>query len=119
MVKTKKLHKNLIISRLLASIISSRDMVDILEKNIKKTDAKSVNLDFSNVKFISRSVAHALLLMKEKLQTKKDISFINVNENVADILRVVAANITVPKNQKPNFNPEKINASSLFKEVLT
>src|SRR4030042_1050018 len=62
------------IANLLAPIISSRDIIDILEKSIKKTDSRSVNLDFINVKFISRSAAHALLLMKERLQTKKEKS---------------------------------------------
>ncbi len=119
MVNTKKSHKNLIISRLLAPILSSRDVVDILEKIIKKTDTKSVNLDFSDVKFISRSAAHALLLMKERLRTKKDISFINTNEDAMNMLRAVAANRIVSKKQKPEFNPEKININSLFKEVLT
>ena len=34
MINTKKSHKNLIITRLLAPILSSRDVVDILEKII-------------------------------------------------------------------------------------
>ena len=115
----KKSHKNLIVSNLLAPIISSRDIVDILEKAIKKIDNKLIDLDFSNVKFVSRSAAHALLLMKERLQARKDIYFINTNEDVANMLRIVAASRIVSKKQKPEFNPEKININSLFKEVLT
>lgn len=118
MENTKKLHKNLIISDLLAPIVSSRDIVDILEKAVKKIDNKSVDLDFSNVKFVSRSASHALLLMKERLQVKKDIYFINTNEDVANMLRAVAANRIVSKKQKPKFNPEKIDINSLFKEAL-
>ena len=116
---SKKLHKKLVVSRLLASIISSRDVVDILEKEIKKTNVDSVDLDFSNVKFVSRSAAHALLLMKEKLQPRKNIFFINTNEDVANMLRIVAANRIVSKKQKPEFNPKKTNINSLFKEILT
>lgn len=118
MVNTKKSHKKLIISSLLAHILSSRDAVEILEKIVKKTNVKSVDLDFSNVKFVSRSAAHALLLMKEKLQTKKYISFVNTNEDVTNMLRAVAANRIVPKKQKPKFNPKKIDINSLFKEVF-
>ncbi|OGZ18651.1 MAG: hypothetical protein A2Z68_01175 [Candidatus Nealsonbacteria bacterium RBG_13_38_11] len=106
------------IANLLAPIISSRDIIDILEKSIKKTDSRSVNLDFINVKFISRSAAHALLLMKERLQTKKELSFINTNEDITNMLRAVAANRIVPKSQKPRFNPEKTNIDSLLKKVL-
>jgi len=64
-------HKKLILSRLIAPIISSRDVIDALEKDIIKTKAKSVDLDFTDVKFISRSAAHSLLLLKERLQAKK------------------------------------------------
>jgi len=119
MANTKKSYKKITISRLLAPIISSRDVVTILEKTIEKTNIKLVDLDFSDVKFISRSAAHALLLMRERLQAKKDISFINTNEDVANMLRVVAANRIIPKKQKPEFNPKRININSFFKEVLT
>ena len=106
------------IANLLAPIISSRDIIAILEKSIKKTDSRSVNLDFIKVKFISRSAAHALLLMKERLQAKKELSFINTNEDITNMLRIVAANRIVPKSQKPRFNPEKTNIDSLLKKVL-
>jgi len=75
-------------------------------------------LDFVDVKFISRSAAHSLLLLKERLQAKKDISFINTNEDVTNMLCVMAANRAVPKKQKPDFNPQIIDINSLFKEVL-
>jgi anti-anti-sigma regulatory factor len=114
----KKLHKKFDVSRLLASIISSRDTIDILKEAIKKTDTDSVDLDFSNVRFISRSATHALLLMQERLQPKKDISFINTNKDVSDMLRIVAANRVVSKKRKPAFNPKKTNIKSLLKEVL-
>jgi anti-anti-sigma regulatory factor len=114
----KKQRKKLNISNLLAPIISSRDVADILEKIIKKTNIKSVDLDFSDVKFISRSAAHALSLMKEKFRTKKDISLINTNEDVTNMLRIVVANRIVSKTQKPQFNPQKIDINSLLKEVL-
>jgi len=109
------------VSKLLAPIISSRDVADILEAEIKKTDAKSVFLDFTNIKFISRSAAHSLLLLKEKLESRasnrKEMSFINPDNDVAEMFRAVAANRALPKKEKPEFNPEKINISSLLKEV--
>jgi len=110
------------VSKLLAPIISSRDVADILEAEIKKTDAKSVFLDFTNIKFISRSAAHSLLLLKEKLESRvskrKEMSFINPDNDVAEMFRAVAANRALPKKEKPEFNPEKINISSLLKEMV-
>ena len=117
MKKSKKV--SIDIANLLASIISSRDIINILEKFIKKIDAKTIDLDFTDVKFVSRSAAHALSLLKEKLRTKKDISFVNTNKDVTEMLRIVAANRMVSKSQKPQFSLEKININSLLKESLT
>jgi len=109
------------VSELLAPIISSRDVVDVLEDKVKKTDTESVVFDFSNVKFISRSAAHALALLKERFESrvsnKKSLSFVNANSDVVEMLHIVAANKIYPKNKKPEFNPEKIDINSLLKGV--
>lgn len=107
------------VNELLAPIISSRDVVDVLEDKIKKTDTESVVLDFSNIKFISRSAAHAIVLLKERVESRvsnrKSLSFVNANSDVVEMLRIVAANKIYPKNKKPEFNPEKIDINSLLK----
>jgi len=118
-MNNKNNYKNIIkIADLSATIISSRDIIDVIENAIKKVDAKSIDLDFSDVKFISRSAAHALLSMKEnlerKLLRKKEISFINTEEDVMNMLRIVAANKAIPK-QRPQFNPKRIDIDSLLK----
>ena len=119
----KKQHSTKInIAKSSAMIISSRDIADVLEELIKKTDTESVILDFSDVKFVSRSAAHALLVLKERLGSRvsnmKKISFVNVNNDIADMLRVVAANRALPKNENiVKFNPEKIDIKSLLKQV--
>jgi len=101
----------------IASIISSRDIADILENAISKHKSKKLDLDFSNVEFISRSAAHALLSMKEDLQRrvikKKEISFINTNEEVEKMFRIIAANRALPK-PKPSFKAERINITKIL-----
>ncbi|TSC94833.1 MAG: hypothetical protein Athens101410_729 [Parcubacteria group bacterium Athens1014_10] len=110
------------IANLIAPIISSRSIADILEKEIKGVDAKSINLDFSKVKFISRSAAHALLLLKEKIETKtfnkKEVNFVNANNDIAEMLRIVAANRAFPKDKKFQFNPKKVSINSLLKKAV-
>ena len=121
-MKANKSQKSITIklNKLLAPIISSRDIATILEDKIKKTDTESVLLDFTNIKFISRSATHSLLLLKAKLESKvsnrKEISFANANNDITEMFRVVAANRALPKKERPEFNPEKINISSLLKE---
>jgi len=104
-----------------ATIISSRDIADVLEELIKKTDTESVVFDFSDVKFVSRSAAHALLVLKERIgsrvSNKKKISFVNANNDITEMLRIVAANRALPKNKSFKFNPEKIDIKSLLKQA--
>lgn len=108
------------VSESVAQIINSRDVAEILEETIKKTDTGSVILDFSNVKFISRSAAHSLLLLKERLKNKflnkKEVSF-NAYNDVAEMIRVVAANRALSKEKKIEFNPERVDISSLLRET--
>lgn len=105
------------ISKEIAPVISSRDITDNLESAILKSKTKLVNLDFSDVEFVSRSAAHALLLMKENLHRKflkkKDILFINVNEDIKKMFRIIAANRALPKD-KPNFKPKRLNIDAII-----
>jgi len=106
----------------LAKIVGSRDLADTLKEVILKAKTRLVNLDFSEVDFISRSAAHELLLIKEdlnrKILNKKEVNFINTKHDVTEMIRVVAANKAVPKN-RPTFKAEKININSLTKESQT
>lgn len=100
------------VSKLLAPIISSRDVADVLEDKIKKTDTESVVLDFSNIKFISRSAAHALALLKERVESRvsnrKSLSFINANNDVIEMFHIVAANKIYPKKRNQNLIQKRL-----------
>ena len=110
-------------SEVLATIISSRDIVDRLNVHIKAASSKQVSLDFKNVEFVSRSAAHELLTIKEDWKRKslsrdKEINFVNTNEEVSTMLRVVAANRAVPKI-KPTFQVEHVDVRTLLKDVVS
>ena len=104
----------------MATIISSRDVADVLEQMIKKTDTMSVILDFTDVKFVSRSAAHSLLLLKARFESKvsnrKEISFINAENDVSEMLRIVAANRAY-STKESEFSPEKVDITSLLKKA--
>ncbi|MDP2586669.1 MAG: STAS domain-containing protein [Candidatus Komeilibacteria bacterium] len=113
----EKTIKNTIkIADLVAPVISSRDIAVILKSSILKSNFSIVELDFSNVEFISRSAAHSLLLMKEDLKRsffkKRDVILINTNEEVSKMLRIIAANRVSPKS-KPDFKAEKVDITTL------
>ncbi|OGI30895.1 MAG: hypothetical protein A2271_03160 [Candidatus Moranbacteria bacterium RIFOXYA12_FULL_35_19] len=103
--------------REIAPIIGSRDLIDSLEKVISASKYNLVDLDFQKVEFVSRSAAHALLVMKEdfsrKTKNKKEIAFVNANEDIEKMLRIVAANRALPKKGDVKFEPEKADINSL------
>ena len=105
------------VAKVLAPIVGSRDVVDLLKAPIIKSDSRIVVLDFSYVEFISRSAAHELLLIKELHQKDKELSFENVNKDITEMLRVVAANRALPKTEKPQFKAEKTDINSLREEL--
>lgn len=110
------------LAKFLAPIITSRDITDnYLKEAIIKANSNLVDLDFKEVEFISRSAAHELLLIKEdllrKFLKKKDISFVNTNESVKKMLRIIAANRALPKRTKPEFKAKRADIDSLLPEA--
>jgi len=105
------------IASVLARIISSRDVVATLKEKINNINADQIDLDFSNVEFISRSAAHELLELKEKFKndliSPKEIFFDKANSDVVDMLRIVAANKAVPK-EKEEVKLKKISIRALM-----
>lgn len=104
------------ISRIAAPIIGSRDVAHNLKKSIMRSWSYNIVLDFQNVDFISRSAAHELLSLKELLKhnflCKKEVTFANVNESVAQILKAVATSRILPKAQE-ELRVKKIEVDSL------
>ncbi|KKT87159.1 MAG: hypothetical protein A2119_02940 [Candidatus Colwellbacteria bacterium GWA2_46_10] len=108
------------IARLIAPVISSRDVMGTLRTEINVTDTQVVSLDFKDVDFISRSAAHELLSVKEDLvrkRDKKEIYFVNLNNPVRDMFRATAANRAAPKSKEPEFKAEEVDLTTLLKEV--
>ncbi len=110
------------VAKILAPIVSSRDLIEIVRKEIVKISDAQIQLDFKDVDFISRSAAHEMLVMKEDLARKairkKEISFVNTNPTVKEMFRVVAANRAVPQKPKEiEFKAEKIDIKTLAHQL--
>jgi len=99
MLKIKKI--TIDVAKNLATIINSRDIVFSLKRVIAKSWTKAIDLDFNNVEFVSRSAAHELLLLRDSLNSRffmrKEINFVNANNDVTNMLRIVAASRVAPK----------------------
>ena len=109
------------VAEILAPVIGSRDVIVVLEKAISQAESQSVDLNFAKVEFVSRSAAHALLVMKEDLQRKflkkRFINFVNTNDEVKEMFRIIAANRAVPRSE-PDIKIEKTDIASLVKCAL-
>lgn len=109
------------VARSLAAILSSRDVISELSDSIKNTKVNFIELDFSNVEFISRSAAHELLSLKEDLSRrqndKKELSFVNTNPDITNMLRIVAANRALPRRDVSIPKIERTNLDSLLKRT--
>ena len=116
MSKNKK--KSLNIAKIIAPIISSRDVLGMLKSAILKADAKSVDLNFKDVKFISRSAAHELLTIKDSVTKRVKIDFINTSDDVKEMLRTVAANRAVPAYKKINIKFRQMDIETLLREEV-
>lgn len=110
--------KTIYLEKEISSIISSREVFSIIEKLIKESNSQSINLDFFNVDFISRSAAHELILLKEKFRSEKvSISFINTNKDVEEMIRIIASNRALPKSQEKEFNPQVVKITELLNNL--
>lgn len=115
----KENKKTIKIAQIIAPIISSRDLLDnLLVKIINETNSDAIDFDFANVEFVSRSAAHTLLLIQEKFKEKTDITFINTSKDVKEMIRIVAANRVLPKENKPEFIAEKVDINNFSQKLL-
>lgn len=92
------------IAEVIAPIVASRDAVTMLRDKINQAQEAVIQLDMSEVQFISRAAAHEFLILKESFvyqEPKKIVEFVHPNESVTMMLRTVAANRAVPKERVP------------------
>ena len=115
MSKTRKVIIN--VAKKLAPIVSSRDIAFSLRRAIIGVWANAVDLDFHDVEFISRSAAHELLRLKSNFSKRwfmrKDIEFVNTNDNVSSMMRIVEASQNVPKPVAEESHFQKVDIDNL------
>lgn len=104
------------ISELIAPILGSRDVIRFIRPRLIENNNEIIALDFSDIEFLSRSAAHELLQLKEELKMKhnKELQFVNANEEVSVILRVVAANRAVAKKNEKAAEIKTVPFSDLL-----
>lgn len=92
-------------------MIGSRDIVKRIAHELAPYKKKEILLDFEGVEIVSRSAADELINIKAKFSYLK---FINLNPELTEMLRRVAASKIVSEKPDVPFKPKKITLSSLF-----
>jgi len=105
------------LDRFFSSVVSSRDSVNELFSFLEKLPNHAILLDFSSIIFVSRSAAHELLKMKNQFEYEfnKIISFVQLNKNIEEMIRLVAANMAIPNRKNQVFNPQKVDFRDLVR----
>lgn len=89
------------LGNLIAKNIASRQSAELIRPEIFRIAPRKENIeiDFSNVDFISRSFADEILHLKDEMK-KRDIiiQFSNTNNEVENMLKIVTSQ--VPKKQR-------------------
>ncbi len=104
------------VAAVVAPVLASRDVISTLKREIEKSVAVQVALDFATVQFVSRSAAHELLRLKESLaaqDNQKTVEFMNANDEVVQMLRTVASNRAVPKHKDDTAAIQTISIEDL------
>lgn len=83
--------KRIVVSEKAKNFLISREAVEILYAELKYSNTE-LELDFSNVEFMSRSYADQFHKMKldYELRNKVKVHIINANEEVINMLQVVS-----------------------------
>ena len=77
-------------SILKTQLVALRDSSVIIEELISNSTSNSIQLDFSNIKFISRAFAQSLIQLQDLFKFKdKQIYFSNTTESVEEMFLVV------------------------------
>ncbi len=79
--------KKILLSERFGDNIFTRNTISAFFKSIKKLKEKEIEIDFSNVKFISRSCADEYI--KQKEASKKKIVEVNMAKNICSMFDAV------------------------------
>jgi hypothetical protein len=97
-------------------MVNSRDVLRcVSEADLRNAkDVTALNFDFSGVSFLSRSAAHELLKIQDEMRSKSiEVDFSNTEHEVADMIRMVAANRALPRREIV-FSPIHVSADNFF-----
>ena len=103
----------------LAPIIASRDSVRRLKVSINQSKVETIEIDFSNVEFISRSATHELLKLRTEYSQnslhKRVLVYKNMSDNITKMINIVAKNKKVIPTDS---NIEQVDIHFLSKSLV-
>lgn len=104
----------------LGSLLNTREAAINLMEIIAKAESKTVELDFSNVEFMSRSFADQFYKERNSFQEKTNsiININNANEEIIKILQVVSKTQDKKEREYISIPVYKFSDKNLLKNYL-
>lgn len=100
------------VNQYLPSTITSRHAIKKLFEEALNEDKKTIDIDFSDIEFISRAAADELIHFIDS--NKKNVNIVNANKVVAEIISVVQKN---RDNRKLKFHNIAVTPFTSDKEL--
>lgn len=100
------------------SVLSRAAVINLFDIDFSK--AKTVEIDFSTIDFVSRSATHQLIKEKERLEKTLPVkvNFLNLNKKVKEMFEVVSKSIETPKPQVSTIHRVHFSTPKEFQSFL-
>lgn len=105
------------INQYLPSTITSRHAIKKLFEEALEEDKKTIDIDFSNIEFISRAAADELIHFIEF--NKKDVNILNANRVILEMISVVQKNRSSRKSKFHNIAVTPFSSNKELEQFLS
>ena len=110
-IKLRKLISDKLITRKAVQLIEAK--ISQLSKSQRSSDL-TVELDFINIKFISRSFTDEIYnLERTLLKSKAKLAFINMDKEIKNMFKIVSRHRSEPEVKRPKLKIKVKNLKSL------
>ncbi|MBN8703789.1 MAG: DUF4325 domain-containing protein [Bacteroidetes bacterium] len=111
---------HILVSEELSDLLNTREAATELINSIRKNPCSIVELDFSNVEFMSRSFADQLYKEQQEVQKelKVVIHIVNANEEIINMLRAVKLTQNIVNRAYTQIPVYKYTDASMLRNYL-
>ena len=117
-MKTSSKNTTITLSETLKESILSRSAIINLFSHIDTRKVQSVDVDFENITFVSRSASHQLIIEKRELEKENvEVAFVKMSTEVKKMIEVVKKSLDKPK-EVPHIHQVHFSSQKKLQKYL-